>query len=62
MVKPEDLPNFAAWSNKNLGEFATDAYIKMQEMAYDLEQERLNTKAALGAVRKLISEVYNENL
>ena len=56
MVKPEDLPNFAAWSNKNLGDFATDAYIRMQEMAYDLEQERLNTKAALEAARRLMKE------
>ena len=56
MVKPEDIPNFAAWSNKNLGDFATDAYIRMQEMAYDLEQERLNTKAALEAARRLMKE------
>ncbi len=62
MVKHKDIPNFAAWSNKNLGDFATDAYIKMQELQYDLEQERLNTKALLGAVRKLISEANNENL
>ena len=56
MVKPEDIPNFAAWSNKNLGDFATNAYIRMQEMAYDLEQERLNTKAALEAARRLMKE------
>lgn len=56
MTKPKDIPNFAAWSNKNLGDFATDAYIRMQEMAYDLEQERLNTKAALEMARKLIKE------
>ena len=59
MVKPEDIPNFAAWSNKNLGDFATDAYIRMQEMAYDLEQERLNTKAALEAARRLMKEKRN---
>jgi hypothetical protein len=59
MVKPEDIPNFAAWSNKNLGDFATDAYIRMQEMAYDLEQERLNTKAALEAARRLMKEKSN---
>lgn len=56
MIKPEDIPNFAAWSNKNLGDFATNAYIRMQEMAYDLEQERLNTKAALEAARRLMKE------
>ena len=59
MVKPEDIPNFAAWSNKNLGDFATNAYIRMQEMAYDLEQERLNTKAALEAARRLMKEKSN---
>ena len=59
MVKPEDIPNFAAWSNKNWGDFATDAYIRMQEMAYDLEQERLNTKAALEAARRLMKEKSN---
>jgi hypothetical protein len=26
-----DLPNFAAWSNENLANFAKDAYLKMQE-------------------------------
>jgi hypothetical protein len=56
MTEPEDTPNFAAWSNKNLADFATDAYIRMQELAYDLEQERLNTKAALEAARKLMKE------
>ena len=59
MVKPEDIPNYAAWSTKNLGDFATDAYIRMQEMAYDLEQERLNTKAALEAARRLMKEKSN---
>ena len=56
MKKPEDIPNFAAWSNKNLADFATDAYLRLQELEYDLEQERLNTKAALEAARKLMKE------
>lgn len=59
MSKPPDIPNFAAWSNKNLADFAVDAYIRMQEQAYDLEQERLNTKAALEAARKLMKETDN---
>ena len=54
MNKPPDIPNFASWSNKNLADFAVDAYIRMQEQAYDLEQERLNAKAALELVRKLV--------
>ena len=56
MKKPEDTPNFAACSNKNLADFATDAYLRLQELEYDLEQERLNTKAALEAARKLMKE------
>ena len=54
-----DIPNFAAWSNKNLADFAVDAYIRMQELAYDLEQEKLNTKAALETARKLLRESDN---
>jgi len=52
----KETPNFAAWSNQNLANFATEAYIKMKELAYDLEQEKLNTKAALEAARKLMKE------
>ena len=52
-----DLPNFASWSIKNLADFCTDAYIRMQEQAWDLEQERLNSKAALETVHKLIKEI-----
>lgn len=60
MTKHKDTPNFAAWSNKNLADFATEAYIRMQELAYDLEQERLNAKAALEAARKLMKETGND--
>lgn len=59
MKKPADIPNFATWSNKNLADFAVDAYIRMQEQAYDLEQERLNAKAALEMARKLLLEKDN---
>jgi hypothetical protein len=55
----KDIPNFAAWSNQNLADFAVDAYIRMQELAYDLEQERLNAKAALEMARKLLLEKDN---
>ena len=60
MKDEKDIPNFASWSNKNLADFAVDAYIRMQEMAYDLEQERLNAKAALEAARKLMKETDND--
>jgi len=56
MESKKSVPNFAAWSNQNLANFAVEAYIKMEELAYDLEQERLNSKAALEAARKLMKE------
>jgi hypothetical protein len=52
----DDTPNFAAWSNKNLANFASEAYVRMQEQAYELEQARLNNKAALDTIRKLFVE------
>jgi len=52
----DDTPNFAAWSNKNLADFASEAYVRMQEQAYELEQARLNNKAALDTIRKLFIE------
>ena len=54
VLKP--TPNFAAWSNKNLADFAVDAYIRMQEQEWELEQERRNTKAVLEMARKLLLE------
>lgn len=62
MEKPKDVPNFAAWSNKNLADFATEAYLRLQEMEYNLEQERLNTKVALEAARKLMRELNHESI
>lgn len=57
MTTPKkDLPDFASWSHKNLADFAAQAYVRMQEQDDALQQERLNTKAALLAVRKLIVE------
>ena len=55
-MSQKNIPTFEAWSHKNLADFATEAYIKMQEQQYELEQERLNSKAALEAARKLIKE------
>jgi hypothetical protein len=53
-LKP--TPNFAAWSTENLANYAAEAYVYMQEQAWELEQERCNTKAALEMVRKLLVE------
>ena len=56
MKQPKDLPNFAAWSNKNLADFATEAYIRMQEMQEENEHLKLDAKAALEAARKAMIE------
>lgn len=47
----QDLPNFASWSNKNLADFATDSYIRMQEQQDALEQLRGDLKDAMQLVR-----------
>ena len=56
-----DLPNFKAWSLENLAAFCTDAYIRMQEQAEELEQARLDAKTALAEVRRLYKEADNGN-
>ena len=55
-MKQKNLPNFAAWSNKNLANFATEAYIRMQEMQEENEHLKLDAKAALEAARKAMIE------
>jgi hypothetical protein len=54
--QPKDVPNFAAWSNKNLANFAAEAYIRMQEMQEENEHLKLDAKAALEAARKAMIE------
>jgi hypothetical protein len=56
MKQPKDLPNFAAWSNKNLADFCTEAYIRMQEMQEENEHLKLDAKAALEAARRAMLE------
>jgi hypothetical protein len=46
------LPNFAAWSNKNLADFATEAYIRMQEQQEAIEELRNDLKFAMSELRK----------
>jgi hypothetical protein len=55
-VKQKDLPNFAAWSNKNLADFCTEAYIRMQEQQEEIEHLKLDAKAALEAARRAMLE------
>jgi hypothetical protein len=54
--QPKDVPNFAAWSNKNLADFAAEAYIRMQEMQEENEHLKLDAKAALEAARRAMVE------
>ena len=42
MIPPvRDLPNFAEWSNKNLADFAVEAYIRLQEQQEIIEDQSL---------------------
>lgn len=56
MKKPADTPNFETWSNKNLANFAAEAYIRMQELQEENEHLKLDAKAALEAARKEMLE------
>ena len=56
MNQPKDVPNFAAWSNKNLADFCAEAYIRMHEMQEENEHLKLDAKAALEAARKAMIE------
>lgn len=51
-----DIPNFAAWSNKNLADFCVEAYRRMQEMQEENEHLKLDAKAALEAARRAMVE------
>ena len=46
------LPNFAAWSNENLANFAKDAYLRMQAQQNAIEQLRGDFKDAMAELRK----------
>ena len=48
-----DLPNFSAWSNKNLADFAVEAYLKMQEQQDYIMQLQGDFKDAMVELRKL---------
>jgi len=54
-----DLPNFAAWSNKNLANFATEAYLRMQEQQEAIEQAQQDFKDAMAELRKLTGSGLN---
>ena len=51
-----DLPNFAAWTNENLANFAKDSYVRMQVQQGAIEQLRQNWKDAMEEIRRLMKE------
>ena len=56
-----DLPNFAAWSNKNLADFAVEAYLKMQEQQDYIMQLQGDFKDAMVELRKLTGSLPVNN-
>ena len=46
-----DTPNFTAWSNENLANFAVAAYLRMQAQDAALEQLRGDLKDAMKLLR-----------
>lgn len=49
----KDAPNFAAWSNENLANFAYDAYERMQAQQEAIMQLQGDFKDAMVQLRKL---------
>ena len=56
-----DLPNFAAWSNKNLADFAVEAYLKMQEQQDYIMLLQGDFKDAMAELRKLTGSLPVDN-
>lgn len=57
----DDLPNFKAWSTKNLADFCTEAYLRMQEQQEAMELMRNDLRTAMENYRKLVKEIYDGN-
>lgn len=57
MTNP-DTPNFTAWSNENLANFALAAYLRMQAQDAALEQLRGDLKDAMKMLR--IQQVFGD--
>lgn len=53
MSEPE--VNFAAWRHETLVAFATDALQKLEKQEAEIEQLRLDLRAAIDAYRKEIN-------
>ena len=51
-----DGPNFAAWTTENLAKFAREAYARMRLQQEEIENLKLDAKAALEAARRAMVE------
>ena len=49
----KDIPNFAAWSNENLAQFAVEAYQRLQDQQEAIEQLRGDLKDAMIEIRRV---------
>jgi len=58
----KDIPNFAAWSNENLAQFAIDAYQRLQDQQEAIEQLRGDLKDAMIEIRRVHQYVDSANL
>lgn len=54
-----DIPNFAAWSNENLANFAKDSYLRMQQQQDAIMQLRGDLKDAMVELRKQAGDRLN---
>ena len=54
-----DMPNFAAWSNENLANFAKDSYLRMQQQQEAIMQLRGDLKDAMVELRKHAGDRLN---
>ena len=54
-----DMPNFAAWSNEDLANFAKDAYLRMQQQQDAIMQLRGDLKDAMVELRKQAGDRLN---
>jgi hypothetical protein len=50
----KDAPNFAAWSNENLANFAYDAYERMQAQQGAIEELKNDLNFAMKELRKVV--------
>ena len=49
-----NTPNFAAWSNENLANFAKDSYLRMQQQQEAIEALKNDLNFAMQELRKVV--------